>query len=141
MPGLGSRDGRHVAYLAQDAQHDFDLWMSNSNFGSQQQLTHLNPQFDKYKMGSARLIDWLGDDGQKLQGSLFLPSDYREGKRYPLIVFVYGGISQTRNFNQFGFEGSGPWNMQLLATRGYAVLLPDASQHLGTPMLDLAKTV
>ncbi len=31
--------------------------------------------------------------------------------------------------------------MQLFATRGYAVLLPDAPQHLGTPMLDLAKTI
>jgi dipeptidyl aminopeptidase/acylaminoacyl peptidase len=31
--------------------------------------------------------------------------------------------------------------MQLLATRGYAVLFPDAPQSLGTPMLDLAKTV
>lgn len=31
--------------------------------------------------------------------------------------------------------------MQLLATRGYAVLLPDAPQHLGTPLADLAKTV
>ena len=29
----------------------------------------------------------------------------------------------------------------MLATRGYAVLLPDAPQHLGTPMLDLAKTI
>src|SRR5208282_721110 len=27
------------------------------------------------------------------------------------------------------------------ATRGYAVLLPDAPQRLGTPMIDLAKTV
>jgi dipeptidyl aminopeptidase/acylaminoacyl peptidase len=29
----------------------------------------------------------------------------------------------------------------MLATRGYAVLLPDAPQHPGTPMLDLAKTI
>jgi dipeptidyl aminopeptidase/acylaminoacyl peptidase len=31
--------------------------------------------------------------------------------------------------------------MQLLATRGYAVLLPDSPQGVGTPMLDLAKTI
>jgi dipeptidyl aminopeptidase/acylaminoacyl peptidase len=29
----------------------------------------------------------------------------------------------------------------LLATRGYAVLLPDSPQHVGTSMLDLAKSV
>lgn len=32
-------------------------------------------------------------------------------------------------------------NMQLFATRGYAVFLPDAPQKLGTPMFDLAKTI
>jgi dipeptidyl aminopeptidase/acylaminoacyl peptidase len=31
--------------------------------------------------------------------------------------------------------------MQLFATRGYAVLLPDSPQEPGTPMADLAKTV
>src|SRR5260370_35895709 len=31
--------------------------------------------------------------------------------------------------------------MQLLATRGYAVLAPDSPQHPGVPLLDLAKTV
>jgi len=33
------------------------------------------------------------------------------------------------------------FNTQLLATRGFAVLLPDVPQQLGTPMLDLAKAV
>jgi len=31
--------------------------------------------------------------------------------------------------------------VQLLATRGYAVLLPDVPQQLGTPMFDIAKAV
>ncbi|MGO9119384.1 MAG: alpha/beta hydrolase family protein, partial [Desulfomonilaceae bacterium] len=67
---------------------------------------------------------------------------YQEGKRCPLLVFVYGGALESDQLNQFGFNGLGePYNMQLFATRGYAVLLPDAPQHLGTPMLDLAKTV
>lgn len=141
LPGITDRSGKRVAYLAEDARHDFDLWMTNADFQSQRRLTHLNPQFDKYKMGSPQLVDWLDDDGEKLQGALLLPSNYQPGKRYPLIVSVYGGIPQTRNFSQFGFLGAGPWNMQLLATRGYAVLLPDAPQRLGTPLRDLAKSV
>lgn len=141
LPGITDPSGKRVAYLSEDARHDFDLWMTNADFQSQRRLTHLNPQFDKYKMGSARLIDWLDDDGEKLQGALLLPSNYEPGKRYPLIVSVYGGISQTKYFTQFGFLGPGPWNMQLLATRGYAVLLPDAPQHVGTPMRDLGKSV
>jgi dipeptidyl aminopeptidase/acylaminoacyl peptidase len=54
---------------------------------------------------------------------------------------VYGGDRLSRVFNQFGGPATGPLNMQLLASRGYAVLMPDAPQHPGTPMVDLAKTV
>ncbi len=106
-------------------------------------LTQLNPELDRYRMGSATLISWLDDDGKSLQGGVLLPSDYREGKRYPLIVFVYGGASLSDSVNQFGGPMSDLpyYNLQLLATRGYAVLMPDAPQHAGTPMLDLAKTI
>jgi dipeptidyl aminopeptidase/acylaminoacyl peptidase len=130
-----------VAFFAEDAQHDEELWASDPGFMKPRQLTHLNPQFDRYKMGAARLIRWLSDDGEELQGALLLPSEYEEGRKYPLIVWVYGGLSLSSDLDHFGFAGNGPFNMQLLATRGYAVLLPDAPQHLGTPMFDLAKSV
>jgi len=60
-----------------------------------------------------------------------------------LIVLVYGGQAISNQANRFGgFEiGTPCFNVQLLATRGYAVLMPDAPQKLGTPMLDLAKAI
>jgi dipeptidyl aminopeptidase/acylaminoacyl peptidase len=134
-------DGRRLGYFAEDAQHPPDLWLSDLDFASPRRLTDLNSQFDNYSMGAARLVNWLSDDGERLQGALLLPADYQEGKRYPLVVFVYGGVSLSNNFDHFGLMWIGPFNLQLLATRGYAVLLPDAPQHIGTPMFDLAKTV
>jgi dipeptidyl aminopeptidase/acylaminoacyl peptidase len=136
-----SKDGLQVALLAEDAQHDQDLWISPATFKNPRRLTDLNPQFDKIRMGAARLIEWLSDDGDRLQGTLLLPSNYESGKRFPLVVWIYGGAFLSEDFDRFGGAYRGPFNMQLLATRGYAVLLPDAPQHLGTPMLDLAKTV
>lgn len=140
-PFAVSQDGQHLAYVAEDAAHDEDLWVSSGNWDSARQLTHLNPQFGRYTLGTARLIRWLSDDGQQLQGALLLPSNYRKGKRYPLIVWVYGGSLLSNDLDHFGLAGAGPFNMQLFATRGYAVLLPDAPQHLGTPLADLAKAV
>ena len=132
---------RLIALFAEDAEHDEDLWISDVTFEQPRRLTYLNPQLDKYNMGAARLIDWLSDDGERLQGVLLLPSGYQDGKRYPLVVWVYGGESLSNDFNHFGIVSGGPFNMQLLATRGYAVFFPDAPQHLGTPMFDLAKAV
>jgi dipeptidyl aminopeptidase/acylaminoacyl peptidase len=136
-----TEDGRRLLYFREDAQHSADLWMSDAGFERPRQLTALNPQFDKYEMGRARLIDWLSDDGQPLRGTLLLPSNYQDGIRYPLIVWVYGGVLLSNNFDQFGLATTGPFNMQLLATRGYAILLPDMPLGTGTPMLDMAKTV
>jgi dipeptidyl aminopeptidase/acylaminoacyl peptidase len=133
--------GRSLVYFAGDAEHDTDLWLADVKFEHLRRLTRLNPQFDRYLMGSARLIEWRSLDGQPLQGALLLPAGYLPGKRYPLIVNVYGGALHSSRLRHFGFGYSGTDNMQLFATRGYAVLLPDAPQHLGTPMLDLAKTV
>jgi dipeptidyl aminopeptidase/acylaminoacyl peptidase len=142
LAGL-SNDGQRIVYTAQDAEHPGNIWLSDVGFHTPSRLTHLNPEIGGYKMGSARLIDWLDDDGRLLRGALVLPSDYQEGKRYPLLVLAYGGEAMSDYLRTFGgFERGMPhFNVQLLATRGYAVLMPDAPQHMGTPMLDLAKTI
>jgi dipeptidyl aminopeptidase/acylaminoacyl peptidase len=136
-----SDEGQRFAYFAEDAQHDTDLWVSDPSPASSRRLTRLNPQFDNYKMGETMLVDWLSDDGEPLSGAVLLPPDYLKGKRYPAVIWVYGGASLSENLHHFGLAYPGAFNMQLLATRGYVVLLPDAPCRPGSPMLDMAKTV
>jgi len=137
-----SADARALVFSAQDAKHPADLWVSDTEFRRLRQLTHLNRGIESYKMGAAQLIHWRSLDGTELSGALLLPPDYLNGMRCPLIVWVYGGEFLSDDIDQFGFVGLGqPFNLQLLATRGYAVLAPDAPQQMGTPMVDLAKTV
>jgi len=130
-----------LAYFVASAQHDNDVWVADHDFHDTRRLTSLNPQFENYRMGTARMVEWRSTDGDLLHGALLLPSAYEEGKRYPLIVWVYGGASGSNQLTHFGLSYGRVFNFQLLATRGYAVLLPDAPEHLGTPMMDLAKTV
>jgi dipeptidyl aminopeptidase/acylaminoacyl peptidase len=134
-------DGKQIAYYSEDAQHGEDLWISDSTFQNPSRLTHLNEQFDRYRTGEARLIHWLSDNGVPLQGALLLPANYESGKRYPLIVWVYAGLRLSDHFDHFGLAYSGDLNMQLFATRGYAVLLPDAPVRATSPMSDLAAAV
>ena len=135
------KEGGQLAYVAEEAGSSPDMWISSPDFQNPRRLTHVNPQFDGYRFGAARLIAWSSVDGEELHGALLLPSDYAKGNRYPLIVWVYGGDTLSDHLDHFGLATPGPFNLQLLATRGYAVLLPDAPQHPGTPMVDLAKTV
>lgn len=136
-----SPKGDELLFFSEDSQHDADLWLADDHFQRFTRVTKINPQFDEYLMGRTMLISWLSLDGEVLRGALLLPAGYQASKKYPLIVSVYGGKDLSDRLLHFGLDAWGPFNRQLFATRGYAVLLPDAPQHLGTPMLDLAKTV
>ena len=130
-------------YVAQDANQSPDIWtMSKTNGAAPRRITQINPVFDQYVMGDSRLVEWSSSDGDPLRGALLLPAGYKQGQRYPLIVNIYGGSLLSDRINQFGLAAFGNvTNQQFWTTRGYAVLLPDTPLRVGTPMLDLAKTV
>ncbi len=136
-----SAAGDVFVYQRESAAHPGDLWVSEPTFHARRRLTHINPQLDDYVFGERRLIYWRSDDGDSLRGALLLPAGYEAGKRYPLISWQYGGENWSMFANNFGVIPIFGDYVQILATRGYAVLVPDAPQHIGTPMLDLAKTV
>lgn len=132
---------RTVVYVAEDAQHPADVWAADAGFAHRRQLTHINPAAGDYVFGTTRIVAWRDADGQILRGALLLPAGYQAGTRYPTIVTIYGGSSLSDQVNRFGLSGPGVENMQLLATRGYAVLLADSRLRVGTPLRDLAATV
>lgn len=135
-----SPDGNSFVYAAEDSQHPTELWLTDPQFGQPRQVTNINAELERYPLAKSRLVSWYGDDGQKLQGALLLPESYQEGRTYPLVVLVYGGVNLSHDVNVFGGGGPGI-NMQLLASRGYAVLMPDSRTAIGTPAADLAKSV
>ena len=130
-----------IVFAATDQQHLHDLWLLDTKTGKTRQLTHLNPEMEKYELGEARLIEWRSMTGQSLKGALLLPPGYKPGRRLPLVVFVYGGDYGSRYLNRFGFWGLATFNCHVLATRGFAVLAPDAPIREGMPMEDLMGTV
>jgi dipeptidyl aminopeptidase/acylaminoacyl peptidase len=134
-------DNQTVAFALEDANHPTDIWVASPNFSDRKRLTTLNPHLTRNGFGSSILISWHSIDGQVLQGALLLPANYQPGTRYPLVVNIYGGAYESRLLNRFGLSGAGVDNMQILATRGYAVLLPDTPLNTDTPMQDILKTV
>jgi dipeptidyl aminopeptidase/acylaminoacyl peptidase len=133
---------REIAYISRDQQHPADVWILDTASGRTRQVSRLNEGLDRYELGQARLIEWRGIDGAKLSGTLLLPPDFRAGRPVPLAVFVYGGAQGAVYLHRFGIWGDMPtFNMHVLATRGYAVLHPDAPVREGSPMRDLVESV
>jgi dipeptidyl aminopeptidase/acylaminoacyl peptidase len=73
----------------------------------------------------ARKIEYRGLDGQDLKAWILLPPGYEEGKKYPMVAWVYAGSmagEKPSMLADLGFAHG--LNLQLLAARGYAVLMP-----------------
>src|ERR1700741_1089733 len=142
---LGSADGRSVVYMAEDAGHSPDFWAFEDNFRVPRRITAINQEFDKYVMGTSTLIEWSGPGGEKLRGALLLPAGYEKGKRYPMIVSLYPDEALSNYVNFFGLKSNlaadAVNNRQLLATRGYAVLLADSRMSVGNPLHQIVSTV
>lgn len=128
-----------IAYVARDQQNPGDAWLFNTSRKRTRQLTHLNPAFEKFALGTARVVTAKGPEGQELKGALLVPPTWREGQRLPLVVRIYGGTRGADLVNRFGFEGhlAGEGNQQVLATRGYAVLYPDVPVRTGRALKDI----
>lgn len=96
-------------------------------------LGELNPSLDEIAETRWMAFDYANAEGSKrarLSGCLLLPSDYRSGYKYPLIVEVYpdrsGGCAapEVRRRYAMGAHPT-PYSEHLLAARGFVVFEPD----------------
>lgn len=137
-----SRAAGRIVFVARSQQQPGELWGLDVESGRTRQVSSINGDLARYALGEARIIRWTSARGEPLAGALLLPPGHRSGTRLPLVVWVYGGELGSRRVGSFGFWGSAPaLNMHVLATRGYAVLYPDAPLRPGKLTEDLVGTV
>ena len=136
-----SADGRTVVYAVEDETHPPDFWVTDPTFRERRRITHLNPHLEEVALGNTRLISWQTTAGEQARGAVLLPADYRDGQRVPLISYVYPGWSLSEVLHDWD-NYSGVLHPQLLASRGYAVLMPDTpAKQLGVPDARLTTAV
>jgi dipeptidyl-peptidase-4 len=76
-----------------------------------------------YKLGAMTIATLKADDGTPLYYRLIKPVDFDSTKKYPVIVYVYGGPhAQLVNDT---WLGGGGFFLQALAARGYVVFTLD----------------
>jgi len=136
-----SKDGSLIAYVAEDPRNPPDIYLLKAAGTSPRKVTQVAPAISNVPLGSGKVIEWRSIDGKIEHGALIYPANYVRGMTYPLIVKIYGGSSISDDLNRFGFASAPYENLQLYATRGYALLLADSDVNVGTPMTDLMKSV
>jgi dienelactone hydrolase len=98
-------------------------------------LSDANPDMNgvAWSAGS-RLVSYVTEKGDSLQGALYLPAGYEAGKAYPTLTFIYE--LQSDNLNSFyspTYSSSPNALIGVHTSRGYAVFLPDIVYKLNDP--------
>lgn len=91
-------------------------------------LTQFENPFKSIQNVHKEVINYKRDDGLDLSGTLYLPTNYEEGKKYPMILWAYpreykdksSASQSTSNSNQFTYPSYG--SPIFWVTRGYVVL-------------------
>ncbi len=85
-------------------------------------LTADNP-LTSYKLGETKLVKLHAADGTMLQCRMITPPDYDPAKKYPTVVYVYGGPHAQMVSNSW-LAGGNLW-FQLMAQQGYVMFTLD----------------
>ena len=113
--------GLHVISV-QHRTNAGDLFVLEPGSSELRQVTHVFDYLDRdFLLPRQEALQWEGEDGERVEGLLFYPLDYREGSRYPLIVQTHGGPASSDKF-QFGSSSN---YIQVLAAKGYFVFKPN----------------
>ncbi|WP_088330668.1 prolyl oligopeptidase family serine peptidase [Lacimicrobium sp. SS2-24] len=96
--------------------------------GELDQITDFENPFKAIQNVHKEVVNYQREDGLDLSGTLYLPTDYEEGKRYPMILWAYpreykdqdSASQNTQNPNEFTYPF---WGSPIYwVTKGYVVL-------------------
>ncbi|MDR0506018.1 MAG: prolyl oligopeptidase family serine peptidase [Dysgonamonadaceae bacterium] len=80
---------------------------------------------DELSLSQVKSWSFTTDSGSLIDGRYYLPYNYEAGKKYPMVVYYYGGTSPTSRI----FESTYP--LQTYAAQGYVVLVLQPSGTTG----------
>ncbi|MDR7132033.1 dipeptidyl aminopeptidase/acylaminoacyl peptidase [Algoriphagus sp. 4150] len=136
--GIGSlkkAENAEVYFFTQEKFNEPDqIYVADATLSSPTKITNNAPDAGKYAWSSGtRLVDYVSDKGDTLQGALFLPANYVDGDKYPTVVYYYEKLSQTRHsWTNPGYSGTG-WNPNVYTSNGFAVFIPDIVYTMDDP--------
>jgi dipeptidyl aminopeptidase/acylaminoacyl peptidase len=112
---------RHV-FQFDEPTRPGEIWTLSGAGAAPARVTNVYEYLDReFKLPRQEKIQWKGADGVTVEGLLYYPLDYEQGKRYPLCVQTHGGPYSS---DKFGFGGPSSY-VPVLAAKGYAVLKPN----------------
>jgi len=87
-----SKEQDKILFSMESPDQSDRLYISDFPNIEPQELVNPNPGLqDSFYMAKTEVIRWKSKDGTEIEGILYLPPDYEEGKKYPLLLHIHGG--------------------------------------------------
>lgn len=83
----------------------------------------LQDKLGQYQLSPQEFFSFTTPDGTQLNGWMIKPANFDANKKYPVLMFVYGGPGSQQVLNRWG--GSNQLWFQLLAAKGLIVACVD----------------
>ncbi len=117
VPGAG----KHV-FGIDERENAGDVHVLPAAGGTPARVSHVYDHLARdFQLPRQEAVRWKGEDGVEVEGLLYYPLDYQEGKRYALVAQTHGGPAAS---DKFGF---GRWSeyLPVLTSKGYFVFQPN----------------
>ena len=89
---------------------------------SRGKLSHLNKYLDKKEKAKTEVVNWTGALNENVTGVLYYPHDYKEGKKYPLMIAIHGGPAGA---DMDRWSDRWAYHHNLIAQKGCFILKPN----------------
>lgn len=137
---LTDKEGYNSAIFSANFKYFINIWSDlnnpnvytlNSNSGKLLATlidnNELKTKMAAYDTGSREMFSFATSEGVKLNGWMVKPVGFSEQKRYPVIMYQYGGPGNQQVVNSWniGMCGQGAVLEQYLAQQGYIVVCVD----------------
>ncbi|ESU28744.1 hypothetical protein FLJC2902T_13380 [Flavobacterium limnosediminis JC2902] len=110
------------------------LMFSKNGNGAEKTVYQSNEKYKNYDWGKSTLVSYKTAFNDSLQGVLYYPANYQEGKKYPMIVYIYEKLSdRLHNFERPVLAKEDGFPLANYLQDDYLVLLPDISYQIGKP--------
>ncbi|MFK5982340.1 MAG: prolyl oligopeptidase family serine peptidase, partial [Flavobacteriaceae bacterium] len=131
---LTSEEGTHNVQLSPNGNYIIDSYSSldvprvvkRKSIKNEEEVTIYTSEnpMEGYQLGTTELVTLKAKDGSNLFGRIIKPANFDTSKKYPVLVYVYGGPHAQMVTNSW-LGGSNLWMQWMAAEQDYVVFTVD----------------